>query len=74
MNLECKFHLKFGDLMKKRRSFLVRCLQRHEKKCQINKKTENGSGVDGGASAVVNEDSRDEENDADVSSSEADEI
>eukprot|EP00392_Amoebophrya_sp_AT5.2_P002374 g2379.t1 len=52
----------------------VRFLQRHEKKCQVNKKTENGSGVDVGALAVVNEDSRDEENDADVSSSEAGEI
>eukprot|EP00392_Amoebophrya_sp_AT5.2_P012779 g12886.t1 len=52
----------------------VRSIQRHEKKCQINKKTENGSGMDGGAPVVVNRDSRDEENDADISSSEVDEI
>eukprot|EP00392_Amoebophrya_sp_AT5.2_P008502 g8529.t1 len=52
----------------------VRSIQRHEKKCQINKKTENGSGMDGGAPVVVNRDSRDEENGADISSSEADEI
>eukprot|EP00391_Amoebophrya_sp_Ameob2_P012329 CAMPEP_0178997498 /NCGR_PEP_ID=MMETSP0795-20121207/8966_1 /TAXON_ID=88552 /ORGANISM="Amoebophrya sp., Strain Ameob2" /LENGTH=65 /DNA_ID=CAMNT_0020690023 /DNA_START=332 /DNA_END=529 /DNA_ORIENTATION=+ len=53
----------------------IRFIQRHAKKCQMNKKSENGSGAGGDLVAAqgANGDD-DEENDADVSSSDDDAI